>query len=197
MRRTTILNSCQVRRTTFQEAEKEFYKHCVLRNLRDATLRFYKEDLNYFHSKVPVKYMDDLKQEGFDDFIFHELEEGKKVIISNLDRTSLKLVSSSSDLGQIYKIEYNGSRNAEIMYGAVRSSEKHYTSNSGRITISEPDTWYNSTILSLENGETATARLCFNIPTDIENLSEGYTLSFLLPKSDGKKTKFSFFVPVE
>ena len=56
MRRTTILNSCQVRRTTFQEAEKEFYKHCVLRNLRDATLRFYREDLTYFHSKVPVKY---------------------------------------------------------------------------------------------------------------------------------------------
>lgn len=83
MRRTTILNSCQVRRTTFQEAEKEFYKHCVLRNLRDATLRFYREDLTYFHSKVTVKYMDDLNQEVFDEFIFHELEEGKKVISLN------------------------------------------------------------------------------------------------------------------
>ncbi len=83
MRRTRIMNSCQVRRTTFQEAEKEFYKHCVLRNLRNATLRFYREDLTYFHGKVPVKYMDDLNQEAFDKFIFHELEEGKKVISLN------------------------------------------------------------------------------------------------------------------
>lgn len=83
MRRTTILNAHQVKRTTFQEAEKAFYKHCTLKNLRPPTIRYYTEDLTYFHSKAPVKYIDDVTQAVFDDFIFKELDAGKKVTSLN------------------------------------------------------------------------------------------------------------------
>lgn len=83
MRITKILNSKQVKHTTFKEAQNAFYRHCVIRNLSEQTLRYYKEDLTYFHNKVPVKYIDDLTQEAFDDFLFNELEEGKKVISLN------------------------------------------------------------------------------------------------------------------
>lgn len=83
MRITKILNSKQVKHTTFKEAQSAFYRHCVIRNLSEQTLRYYKEDLTYFHNKVPVKYIDDLTQEAFDDFLFNELEEGKKVISLN------------------------------------------------------------------------------------------------------------------
>ncbi len=34
MRRTTILNAAEVKRTLFREAEAFFYKYCRLRNLR-------------------------------------------------------------------------------------------------------------------------------------------------------------------
>ena len=45
MRRTTILNAKQVKRTSFSEAEQLFTKHCKLKNLSPQTMRYYAEDL--------------------------------------------------------------------------------------------------------------------------------------------------------
>ena len=78
MRRTKILNAKQVRRTPFSEAETAFYKHCMLKNLRPKTINYYREDLTYFHTKKPVKYIDEITQNVFDDFLLKELEAGKK-----------------------------------------------------------------------------------------------------------------------
>lgn len=72
------MNSRQVLRHTYEEAQEAFHKHCVVRNLSERTINYYKEDLDFFHSKVPVKYIDEVNQEAFDDFIFRELEAGKK-----------------------------------------------------------------------------------------------------------------------
>lgn len=83
MKRTTILNVHEIRRTTFKEAETSFLKHCTLKNLRPPTIRYYMEDLKYFHTKFPVKRIDEVTQELFDDFLFHELEAGKKVTSLN------------------------------------------------------------------------------------------------------------------
>ena len=63
MRRTTILNAKEVRRITFSEAQNAFYKHCRIKNLRPRTITYYTEDLNYFHTKVPVKYVDEITQD--------------------------------------------------------------------------------------------------------------------------------------
>ena len=79
MRRTTILNSSEVKQTTFEEAQTSFLKHCRLRNLRPQTIRYYTEDLTYFHANVPLRFVGQITQEVFDNFIFQQLEQGKKV----------------------------------------------------------------------------------------------------------------------
>lgn len=79
MRRTKILNAKEVKRTTFKDAEAAFYKHCTIKNLRPQTLKYYEEDLTYFHNNVPVKYVDEITQAVFENFIADELEEGKKI----------------------------------------------------------------------------------------------------------------------
>ena len=60
MRRTTILNPVEVRRTTYSEAQNAFYKHCRLKNLRPKTIEYYTEDLTYFHS--PPVNIDEVSQ---------------------------------------------------------------------------------------------------------------------------------------
>ena len=66
MRRTTILNAKQVNRTSFSEAEQLFTKHCKLKNLSSQTMRYYAEDLKYFHACVPVQYVDEVSQDAFE-----------------------------------------------------------------------------------------------------------------------------------
>ena len=58
------MNAAEVRRTTFTEAQNAFYKHCRIKNLRPRTITYYTEDLNYFHAKVPVKYVDEITQDA-------------------------------------------------------------------------------------------------------------------------------------
>ena len=120
------------------------------------------------------------------------------ITLSNLDRARLAYASSSSDLARYYKIAYNGESAATLKTGSMISNVDHYIgTSSGGILKIEPGTWCDTTVLGLEPGETSTARLFFDIPTDIENLTEGYTLSFELPNSDGSKSIFSFFVPAK
>ena len=69
MRRTTILNAKQVKRTSFSEAEQLFTKHCKLKNLSPQTMRYYAEDLKYFHACVPIQYVDEVSQDAFENFM--------------------------------------------------------------------------------------------------------------------------------
>lgn len=94
MRRTTILNAVEVRRTTFSEAESAFIKHCRIKNLRPKTITYYEEDIEYFHAKVPVKYIDEITQDRFDDFIVAELDAGKKVTSLNTRIRGLRVFFS-------------------------------------------------------------------------------------------------------
>lgn len=94
MRRTTILNAVEVRRTTFSEAESAFIKHCRVKNLRPKTITYYEEDIEYFHAKVPVKYIDEITQDRFDDFIVAELDAGKKVTSLNTRIRGLRVFFS-------------------------------------------------------------------------------------------------------
>lgn len=83
MRRTTILNAKQVKRTSFSEAEQLFTKHCKLKNLSHQTMRYYAEDLKYFYACVPVQYVDEISQDVFENFIVSELDAGKKITSLN------------------------------------------------------------------------------------------------------------------
>ena len=83
MRRTTILNAKQVKRMSFSEAEQLFTKHCKLKNLSPQTMRYYAEDLKYFHACVPVQYVDEVSQDAFENFIVSESDAGKKITSLN------------------------------------------------------------------------------------------------------------------
>lgn len=83
MRRTTILNVKEIKRTPLKEAQSAFYKHCRLKNLTEQTLKYYEEDLSYFRSKISVKYADEITQEVFEAFLLQELDAGKKVTSLN------------------------------------------------------------------------------------------------------------------
>ena len=61
MRRTTILNAAEVKKTSYKEAQSSYFKHCRLRNLRPQTIAYYKEDTDYFQAKTGVKYISDAK----------------------------------------------------------------------------------------------------------------------------------------
>ena len=94
MRRMKIINAEEVRRTPFTEAANAFYKHCRVKNLRPRTITYYKEDLTYFHGKSGVRYVDEITQEVFDDFIFSELEAGKKTSSLNTRIRGLRVFFS-------------------------------------------------------------------------------------------------------
>ena len=69
MRRTTILNAAEVKKTSYKEAQSSYFKHCRLRNLRPQTIAYYKEDTDYFQAKTGVKYISDVTQEVFDECV--------------------------------------------------------------------------------------------------------------------------------
>ena len=64
---------------SYVEAQSSYVKHCLLKNLRPQTITYYKEDTDYFQAKTGVKYADEVTQELFDEFIFSEIEAGKKI----------------------------------------------------------------------------------------------------------------------
>ena len=91
MRRTTILNAAEVKKTSYKEAQSSYFKHCRLRNLRPHTIAYYKEDTDYFQAKTGVKYISDVTQEVFDEFILSEMDAGKKVSSLNTRTRGLRV----------------------------------------------------------------------------------------------------------
>ena len=83
MRMKTILNVNEHHHTSFECAEASFYKFCTLKNLREQTLTYYKEDITYFKSHIAITNIDELTQEIYDDFIYGEIEKGKKTTSLN------------------------------------------------------------------------------------------------------------------
>lgn len=83
MRRTMIQNVADVQRITVQEATKRFIRHCKVRNLKPETLKYYAEDCGYFSAHIEVEFIDEVNAEVLEQFIFQEMEAGKKVTSIN------------------------------------------------------------------------------------------------------------------
>lgn len=79
----TLSDSFKQKRTLRSEAEALFIKFCKLRNLREQTIKYYKEDIHYFFETTGKKYLDEITQEVFDDFLMGELDKGKKTTSLN------------------------------------------------------------------------------------------------------------------
>ena len=86
MRRTTILNAAEVRRTTFSEAQNAFYKHCRIKNLRPRTITYYTEDLNQGHqclSNHPAIGFFNKVRSKIEELLLHFLLEKGKILLSS------------------------------------------------------------------------------------------------------------------
>ncbi|MBQ3211070.1 MAG: tyrosine-type recombinase/integrase [Oscillospiraceae bacterium] len=79
MVRRTIKNPKEIQRKTLHEAQKIFLQNCRIKNLSPRTLKYYEEDLNYFFSRIQVKYVDEIVLEVYEAFLSGELEAGKKI----------------------------------------------------------------------------------------------------------------------
>jgi integrase/recombinase XerD len=83
MRKTTILNKDEIQRLTIPEATERFLRDCRIRNLSAQTLVYYEEDCKYFYEQVPLKFIDQINGDVFEEFVAQELEKGKKVTSLN------------------------------------------------------------------------------------------------------------------
>lgn len=84
MRMTTIKNAKTQKRIGIVEAESEFIKHCKLKNLREETLRYYEEDIEYFFSTAGTfKYVDEVTQQVYEDWLVSLIDAGKKTTSLN------------------------------------------------------------------------------------------------------------------
>ena len=91
MRKITLTNDFKQNRTSFEDARTSFIKFCKLKNLAKPSLDYYDGHLKFFHKKVPVMYLDEITQEAFDDFIFAQLEEGKRTTTINSQLRGLRV----------------------------------------------------------------------------------------------------------
>lgn len=84
MRMTTIKNAKTQKRIGIVEAESEFIKHCKLKNLREETLRYYEEDIEYFFSTSGTfKYVDEVTQQVYEDWLVSLIDADKKTTSLN------------------------------------------------------------------------------------------------------------------
>ena len=101
MRRKTISNVADLNRITIQEATERFIKHCRVRNLSAQTIKYYTEDCNYFAARVAAEYIDEVNHDVLEDFIFQEIENGKKVSSLNTRIRGLRVF-----FVLLYKLEF-------------------------------------------------------------------------------------------
>lgn len=91
MRKITLASDFKQNRTSFEDARTSFIKFCKLKNLAKPSLDYYDGHLKFFHKRVPVVYLDEITQEAFDDFIFAQLEEGKRTTTINSQLRGLRV----------------------------------------------------------------------------------------------------------
>ena len=83
MGKKIILNYDEINRVSLEDAIRRFLRDCKLRNLSPHTLTYYQEDLDYFKKYCPVKFIDQVNQDVYEEFIVSELDKGKKVTSLN------------------------------------------------------------------------------------------------------------------
>ena len=120
MRKITLSDDFKRNRTSFEEARASFIKFCKLKNLSKPTLEYYEGHLKYFLKVIPIKYLDEVTQDVFDDFVFSQLEQGKRTTTINsilrglrvffkfctergyIDALSIKLLKEDAELKEPY-----------------------------------------------------------------------------------------------
>ena len=77
-------------------------------------------------------------------------------------------------------------------------SESYLMDDSGTIETIEPNVWHEFDLnyygVGLEVGDTETRRFYVDIPTDVESLTDDFSVIISIPNSDGTKTEFTYLI---
>lgn len=112
--------------------------------------------------------------------------------IKNLDRANLDI-----DIDSIAKTTYNKKSVNKCEPGAYYLySDKQVMSATGSLSTESKGNWYknNADNMILDPSEKRTVRAYFLIDADVKDPKETVEITFSIPKSDGKKEKFTFTV---
>ena len=117
--------------------------------------------------------------------------------VSNLDRTFINFNDAEEHL---FSIEYNGTKyTPDIVDGLYRVyKEAQIMDDSGTIETIEPNVWHDFDLnyygVGLMAGDTETRRFYVDIPTDVESLTDDFSVIISIPNSDGAKTEFTYLI---
>ncbi len=74
----------QIWQKTVSDAQSSFIRHCQLKNLAPYTVKYYKENLQFFLDSMPqVKFVDEINQELIDHFVCTLMDKGNRVTAIN------------------------------------------------------------------------------------------------------------------
>ena len=74
----------QIWRKSVSDAQTSFIRHCQLKNLAPYTVKYYKENLQFFLDSMPqVKFVDEINQELIDQFVCMLMDKGNRVTAIN------------------------------------------------------------------------------------------------------------------
>ena len=74
----------QIWRKSVSDAQTSFIRHCQLKNLAPYTVKYYKENLQFFLDSMPqVKFVDEINQELIDQFVCTLMDRGNRVTAIN------------------------------------------------------------------------------------------------------------------
>lgn len=74
----------QIWRKSVSDAQTSFIRHCQLKNLAPYTVKYYKENLQFFLDSMPqVKFVDEINQELIDQFVCMLMDKGNLVTAIN------------------------------------------------------------------------------------------------------------------
>ena len=84
MSRIKLKQVDQIWRKTVSDAQRSFIRHCQLKNLAPYTVKYYKENLQFFLDSMPqVKFVDEINQELIDHFMCMLMDKGNRVTAIN------------------------------------------------------------------------------------------------------------------
>jgi len=89
------------------QAIADFMRHCRLKNLAEATMEYYQEDLEYFQRITQLKYVNEITREVMDNFVDHEMNKGNRVSAINTRIRGLRVFFNyCAEYGFIHGFKY-------------------------------------------------------------------------------------------
>lgn len=75
----------------FDEAAEKFYKHCIVKNLTQYSITYYKDSLNFFKTNYPIEYLTEINLDYIENVICSEKEKNTRTTTLNTRLRGLRV----------------------------------------------------------------------------------------------------------